>query len=205
MWSNKFILSAMMHFRFRIFSLGFLLEIQCFQCSTKLSTIFRSVPGSLPGCPSLAPGQVLLGVHRNCGSSSIARAERRSSSGAAISRRAAMSRIVRSDGAGPEHADLSLYVLPDRPGIQRARPGMRGPASSTRGPASASSASGPASSVRGPAHDPARAALHEAREAWHPASEAQRPARPGMKRARTGIQRTQRSPGMQRALMYVCE
>ena len=94
------------------------------------------------------PEQALLGFHENYCRRRTGRAERRSSSGAAISRRVAMSRIIRSDG-GPIRADVSLHVLPDHPGIKRARPGiqrarpgieiqhalpgMRGPASSARG------------------------------------------------------------------------
>ena len=35
-----------------------------------------------------------------------------------------MSRIVRGDG-GPKRADVSLYVLPDRPGIKRTRTCMQ--------------------------------------------------------------------------------
>ena len=57
--------------------------------------------------PSPAPGQALLGFHRNCCRSHTARAERRSSSSAAMSRRAAMSRIVRCDSS-PDSDDVSF-------------------------------------------------------------------------------------------------
>ena len=49
MWSNNFILFAMLQFRFRIFLQCLFLEIQCFQCRTILSTIFRAFPALRPG------------------------------------------------------------------------------------------------------------------------------------------------------------
>ena len=84
------------------------------------------------------------------------------------------SRIVRCDGS-TKRADISLYVLQDRPGItvkrarpgiQRARPGIQlagpgiqlagpssacGPASTRPGIQRAAQRGGPASSARGPA------------------------------------------------------
>ena len=150
MWSNKFLLLAMQESRFRI----------VFTMLSFWNTMFSmsyNIVYNISYSPSPAPGQALLGFHKNC-SSSTARAECRSSSGAALSRRAAMSRIVRggnSGNGGQTRADESLYVLPVRPGIavharhgvqlpcvqrarpcmQRARPGIQqGPSVSARGP-----------------------------------------------------------------------
>ena len=76
----------MLQFRFRIFSQCLRLEIQCFQCHTILSTILNISCSASP-----EPGQALLLFHKNCCSSSTDRAERRISSGAAVSWHVAMS------------------------------------------------------------------------------------------------------------------
>ena len=160
MLSNNFVLLAMPQLRFKMLS----------SCITMFSMLYNIVY-NVSCSPSPAPGQALLGFHKNRCRSNTARPQRRSrhtsSSGAAISQHAVMSRIVHCNG-GPRRVDVPSKMLQDRPGIkraiQRARPGMKR-ARPARSPAS--SARGPASSTRGLATQ--RAALHESRAARHPA------------------------------------